>query len=174
MAQVRDTMKITTPTRKDLPEILDLVAACTEKMQSNGNFQWDDTYPTPEILLKDIEESTLLIVLAEHEIIGILALTIKEEPQYNDIMWKDEGGRALEIHRMGVHPKWQEKGVGKILFDYAEKYGRKNGFSSIRLDTYCENERMIKLIEQRGYIKKTEEIFFPPLVPPFYCYEKIL
>ncbi len=107
------------------------------------------------------------------KIIGILALTYKEEPQYNGIKWKYRDGKALEIHRMGVHPDWQGKGVGKVLFDFAEKYGKENGYSSIRMDTYCENERMIKLAEIRGY-ERTGEIFFPPLTPPFYCYEKIL
>ena len=166
-------MKITTPKEKDLKEILDLVAACTEKMQSRGNFQWYDEYPTPEILIKDIKNGTLFTVLDKGRIIGILALTYKEEPQYKGISWNDKDGKALEIHRMGVHPKWQGKGIGKKLFDYAEEYGRKNGYSSIRMDTYCENERMIKLAEIRGY-KRTGEIFFPPLTPPFYCYEKVL
>jgi GNAT superfamily N-acetyltransferase len=166
-------MKITAPQVKDLPEIMSLVAACTEKMQGQGNYQWYDEYPTQEILQKDIENGTLFTVLERDIIIGILALTYKEEPQYNAIDWKDEDGKALEIHRMGVHPGWQEKGVGKLLFDFAEKYGKENGYSSIRMDTYCENERMIKLAEIRGY-NRTGKIYFPPLTPPFFCYEKIL
>jgi ribosomal protein S18 acetylase RimI-like enzyme len=166
-------MEITQPQKNDLPEILDLVSACTQKMQNQGNFQWYDEYPTPEILLKDIENGTLFTVLDESKIIGILALTYKEEPQYNDITWRDENGKALEIHRMGVHPKWQGKGVGKMLFDFAERHGKESGYSSIRMDTYCENEKMIKLAEIRGY-HRTGEIFFPPLTPPFFCYEKLL
>jgi GNAT superfamily N-acetyltransferase len=166
-------MKISTPKEEDLPEILDLVAACTEKMQDQGNYQWYDEYPTPDILLKDIEEGTLFTVLEKDKIIGVLALTYGEEPQYNDIKWNDEEGKALEIHRMGVHPKWQGKGVGKKLFEFAEEYGNENGYSSLRMDTYCENERMIKLAEIRGY-QRTGEIFFPPLTSPFYCYEKMV
>jgi ribosomal protein S18 acetylase RimI-like enzyme len=142
-------------------------------MQSNGNFQWDDTYPTPKILQKDIEEGTLSIVEHEGRIVGILALTYEEEVQYKDIIWKDKEGKALEIHRLGVHPKCQGKKIGKKLFDFTEEYALENGYSSVRLDTYCENERMIKLIELRGY-KRTGEIFFPPLEAPFYCYEKLL
>lgn len=165
-------MEIITPQKNDLPEILDLVAACTQKMQSEGNFQWYDEYPTPEILTKDIEDKTLFIVKYVGKIIGILALTYKEEVQYKDIQWKDAEGRALEIHRMGVHPKCQGKGVGKKLFDFTEEYAQKNGYTSIRLDTYCQNKRMMELVEFRGY-EKTGEIFFPPLAPPFYCYEKL-
>jgi GNAT superfamily N-acetyltransferase len=166
-------MKIITPKEKDLPEILNLVAACTKKMQDEGNFQWFEEYPTPEILRKDIENSTLFIVLDNYKITGILALTYEEEPQYKDIVWKDENGRALEIHRMGVHPKWQGSGIGKTLFDFAEDYAKRSGYTSIRLDTYCENERMINLIETRGY-EKRGEIFFPPLTFPFFCYEKLI
>jgi GNAT superfamily N-acetyltransferase len=173
MAQVRGTMKIITPNKKDLHEILNLVAACTQKMQGEGNFQWYDEYPTPEILLKDIENGTLFIIFDNSKTIGILALTYEEEPQYKDIEWKDKKGKALEIHRMGVHPKWQGRGIGKNLFDFGEDYAKERGYTSIRLDTYCKNEKMIKLIEIRGY-EKTGEIFFPPLIPPFYCYEKLL
>lgn len=166
-------MKITSPEEKDLPEIMSLVAACCEKMQNQGNFQWYDEYPTKEILLKDIENDTLFTVLDKGKIIGILALTYEEEPQYSNIQWKDKDGKALEIHRMGVHPKYQGKGFGKKLFDYAKDYGKKKGYSSIRMDTYCENERMIELAEIQGY-RRTGEIFFPPLTLPFYCYEKII
>lgn len=166
-------MKIITPDIKDLPEIIKLVSVCSEKMQMEGNFQWYEEYPTPEILSKDIKNGTFFIVLENNKIIGILALTYEEEPQYKDIQWKDEKGRALELHRMGVHPKWQGSGIGKALFDFAEKFAKKNGYTSIRLDTYCENKRMIELVELRGY-NRTGEVFFPPLTPPFYCYEKLL
>jgi ribosomal protein S18 acetylase RimI-like enzyme len=166
-------MEIITPRKKDLPEILDLVSACTQKMQSEGNFQWYDEYPTPEILTKDIEDETLFIVNHNDKIIGILALTYNEEVQYKDIQWQDKDGRALEIHRMGVHPKCQGQGVGKKLFDFTEEYAKENGYTSIRMDTYCQNKKMIELVEIREY-KKTGEIFFPPLEPPFYCYEKLL
>lgn len=173
MAQVRGIMRITIPDKKDLPEILNLVSACTEKMQIEGNFQWDDEYPTEEILSRDIENGTLFIVIDNSKIIGILALSYEEEPQYKDIEWTDKEGKALEIHRMGVHPKWQGSGIGKNLFDYAENHAKKNDYSSIRLDTYCQNQKMIKLVELRGY-KRSGDIYFPPINPPFYCYEKIL
>jgi GNAT superfamily N-acetyltransferase len=166
-------MKITSPTVEDLSEILNMVSKITEKMQSQGNFQWDDNYPTPEILLKDIQEGTLFTANHNDNIIGILALTYKEEVQYKDITWNDKDGKAIEIHRMGVLPSCQGKGIGRKLFEFTEEFAQKNGYSSIRLDTYCANDRMIKLIELMGYIK-TGDIFFPPLTPPFYCYEKIL
>jgi GNAT superfamily N-acetyltransferase len=169
-----ESMKIIKAKEKDLPEILELVAACTKKMESEGNLQWSDDYPTEDILRKDITKGDLFVLNDGGKILGIIALTYKEEPQYADIEWEDKSGNALEVHRMGVHPKHQSEGVGKRMFEFAQDHALKNGYSSIRMDTYFENDSMIGLIEGLGYKRKKKEIFFPPLIEPFYCYEKLL
>jgi GNAT superfamily N-acetyltransferase len=167
-------MDIIKAREKDLLRILDLVAACTLKMEEYGNLQWSDDYPTEDILRKDIAQGDLFIIIDEEEIMGIIALTYNEEPQYIDIDWGDKDGKALEVHRMGVHPEHQGKGFGKRMLEFAEDYAKKNGYSSIRMDTYIINKNMIGLIEQTGYRRREKEIFFPPLNDPFYCYEKLL
>jgi ribosomal protein S18 acetylase RimI-like enzyme len=165
-------MEIVRIQEDDLPEVMNFISEVVADMNANGNTQWDETYPTRDIIVKDIEEGTLFLTRLEGEITGICALTEGEEAQYANITWKDGKGRALEIHRIAVHPKWQGKGNAKTLFDFAEEHARKKGYSSMRIDTYCENLRMIKILESRGY-KVTGEIFFPPLILPFNCYEKI-
>jgi GNAT superfamily N-acetyltransferase len=165
-------MDIIKAQKEDFERVLELVAGIIADMKSKGNPQWDETYPTKEILFHDIEEGALFIAEDNNKFIALCALTENEEPQYTEIEWEDKNAKAIEIHRIAVHPHYQKKGIAWKLFDFAEKHAKKNGYSSMRLDTYCENSRMIKIIEQRGY-RRTGEIFFPPLTPPFYCYEKI-
>ncbi len=166
-------MEIIKAQKKDFEKVLELVSDIIKNMEIKGNPQWDENYPTKEILFHDIEEGTLFIAEEKKIFIALCALTENEEPQYVGINWEDKNAKALEIHRIAVHPEWQRKGIAKKLFDFAEEHAQINGHTSMRLDTYCENSRMIKIIEQRGY-KRTGEIFFPPLTLPFYCYEKIL
>lgn len=152
--------------------VMEMVSLCIEDMKMKGNPQWDETYPTREILENDIDTESLFIIKESQKIIAICALTYNEEPQYRDIAWMDKEGQALEIHRIAVSPKWQNRRIAKKLFDFAEKYAQSKGYSSMRLDTLCKNRRMRKLIELRGY-SQTGEIFFPPITLPFYCYEKV-
>ncbi|UCE36981.1 MAG: GNAT family N-acetyltransferase [Thermoplasmata archaeon] len=165
-------MKIVKAEKKDYDNVLDLVSDIIKDMEIKGNPQWDESYPIKEVLFHDIEDGTLFVMEEKGEFIALCALTENEEPQYVGINWMDKNTKALEIHRIAVHPDWQKKGIARKLFDFAEEYAHKNRHSSMRLDTYCKNLRMIKIIEQRGYIR-TGEIFFPPLTRPFYCYEKI-
>jgi GNAT superfamily N-acetyltransferase len=168
-----EQMDIIKAQKEDFDKVLELVSDIIKDMENKGNPQWDENYPTKEILFHDIEEGALFIMEEEKEFIALCALTENEEPQYVGINWMDKNPKALEIHRIAVHPHWQKKGIARKLLDFAEEHAQKTGYTSMRLDTYCKNSRMITIIEQRGY-KRTGEIFFPPLTLPFYCYEKIL
>lgn len=165
-------MEIIKAQKKDFEKVLELVSDIIGDMEIKGNPQWDENYPTKEILENDIKNGTLYIMVEKGYFIALCALTENEEPQYVGINWRAKNPMALEIHRIAVHPNWQKKGIAKKLFDFAEGLAHENGYTSMRLDTYCENLRMIKILEKRGY-NKTGEIFFPPLTLPFYCYEKI-
>jgi ribosomal protein S18 acetylase RimI-like enzyme len=157
---------------EDFDNVLKLVSDIIKDMEIKGNPQWDENYPTKEILENDIKNGSLFVMVENVRFIALCALTENEEPQYLGINWMDKNSKALEIHRIAVHPNWQKRGIARKLLDFAEDHTQKNGYSSMRLDTYCKNSRMIKILEKRGY-NRTGEIFFPPLTLPFYCYEKI-
>jgi GNAT superfamily N-acetyltransferase len=166
-------MDIVKAQKEDFGKVLGLVSDIIKDMKSKRNPQWDENYPTRKILQNDLKNGTMYIMVEEGKFIGLCALTENEEPQYIEMDWEDKNANALEIHRIAVHPSWQKKGIAKKLFDFAEEHAEKNGYSSMRLDTYCKNSRMIKIIKQRGYKQRPGEIFFPPLTLPFFCYEKI-
>ena len=47
---------------QDLPEIMDIIASCTRHMESQGIFQWDETYPDAEIIKEDIENGHSYVI----------------------------------------------------------------------------------------------------------------
>lgn len=75
------------------------------------------------------------------------------------------------IHRLVVDPKYQGKGYARRLMDFAEKFAKENNYSSIRLDAYSQNKRVIDFYEKRQYFIRGN-VNFPEREYPFHCMEK--
>jgi ribosomal protein S18 acetylase RimI-like enzyme len=86
------------------------------------------------------------------------------------IQWSDNIKKPLIIHRLAVDIKWQNKGIGRKMMDFAIEFAEKKGFGSIRFDVYSGNPGLITTYDKMGCIKKGE-VIFPHRDLPFYCYE---
>ncbi|MDF1517161.1 MAG: GNAT family N-acetyltransferase [Lutibacter sp.] len=160
--------------KQDLDQLLSIVKSCGQKLIEQGIFQWNEEYPSKEILIEDIELQELWKLEDNNSIIGLIVLSENEDAEYQDVKWLTKNHKNLYIHRLAVDPKFQGKGYAQKLMDFAEKFARKNGYNSIRLDTFSQNKRNLKFYEQRNYVK-LESIYFPKQSAfPFYCYEKIM
>lgn len=159
---------------KDVAEIYALTKSCAKHLIENGIFQWNEQYPSSEVLNKDIELQQLYKLEIDNRIVGIIVLTEIEDVEYKNVKWLTENGNNLYIHRLAVHPNFQGKGYAKQLMDFAENYATENDFNSVRLDTFSQNSRNIKFYKNRNY-KQLESIYFPKQSTfPFYCFELVL
>lgn len=159
---------------KDVAEIYALTKSCAKHLIENGIFQWNEQYPSSEVLNKDIELQQLYKLEIDNRIVGIIVLTEIEDVEYKNVEWLTENGNNLYIHRLAVHPNFQGKGYAKQLMDFAENYATENDFNSVRLDTFSQNSRNIKFYKNRNY-KQLESIYFPKQSTfPFYCFELVL
>ena len=159
---------------KDVAEIYALTKSCAKHLIENGIFQWNEQYPSSEVLNKDIELQQLYKLEIDNRIVGIIVLTEIEHVEYKNVEWLTENGNNLYIHRLAVHPNFQGKGYAKQLMDFAENYATENDFNSVRLDTFSQNSRNIKFYKNRNY-KQLESIYFPKQSTfPFYCFELVL
>lgn len=158
----------------DLNQLHVLTKSCAKNMMDNGIFQWNEMYPSKEVLENDIELGQIW-KLEESEIIkGIIVLTEIEDKEYLNVKWLTKNYKNLYIHRLAVHPNFQGKGYAQKLMDFAEDFAKENKYNSIRLDTFSQNKRNLQFYEQRNYTK-LEAIYFPKQSEyPFYCYEKVL
>ena len=101
-------------------------------------------------------------------------LSLSKDEVYNNVKWLTKDEKNLYVHRLAVDPMYQKKGIGKLLMDFAEEYGLKNGLKSVRLDTFSKNDRNNKFYRSRNYIQ-LDDVYFPNQSEfPFHCYEKIL
>lgn len=167
-------MLIEKATYSDLEACLLITRSCADEMIKKGIFQWNETYPSKNILHKDIELHQLWKLTKNNTIIGIVVLTKIEDEEYKPVKWLTGNGNNLYVHRLAVHPTYQGQGYAQKLMSFAEKYAVNNNYNSIRLDTFSQNIRNQKFYQKRGYVKLAA-IFFPNQSEhPFYCYEKIL
>lgn len=158
----------------DLEQLYSLTKSCAKHMIDNGIFQWNEKYPSKEVLQKDIELEQIWKLEENETIVGIIVLTEIEDFEYKNVKWLTENYKNLYIHRLAVHPNFQRKGYAQKLMDFAENYSKENNYTSIRLDTFSQNKRNLVFYKKRNY-KKLENIYFPKQSKhPFYCYEKVL
>ena len=166
-------MNITIADKIIIPDIMNLISECITDMEAQGIYQWNNYYPSIEIIAKDVHGKSLYIMQNQKSCLGIISFDEKQEPEYEKVKWLSSDPRILVVHRLAVCPKCQRQGIGRKLMDFAEKFAIENEYVSIRLDAYSGNMRAIEFYEQRGY-QKTGHVYFPMRKLPFYCYEKIL
>ncbi|MCF6306611.1 MAG: GNAT family N-acetyltransferase [Flavobacteriaceae bacterium] len=159
--------------KTEILQLLAITKACAEDMITRNIFQWNKHYPSGAAFENDVKRNELYVITSEEKIIGCIVLTPKMDEEYLPIKWLTPNINNLYIHRLAIHPNFQEKGFAQKLMDFSEAFAIKNNYSSIRLDTFSKNPRNQKFYELRGY-KKMNEIYFPKQSEfPFYCYERL-
>ncbi len=157
--------------QSDLPELMALYRAATRQMEEQGVFQWDEIYPSSEVVLGDIERGQMRI--GTHE--GEIALSYSLEPcargAYEPADWRYDAAKFIVLHRLCVHPAFQGKGLARRAMDHLEEEARALGICAIRLDAFSQNPTALRLYESRGYEKAGEITYRKGL---FYLYEKLL
>lgn len=166
-------MTIDKATIDQLDNVFQIFKDCRISMEKDGVYQWTEHYPTLKIIRNDIQEGYLYCLTQNEKIVGVVNISDIQEPEYKTIHWQNNDGKILVVHRLAVHPQFQKQGLAKKLMDFSEDYATKNNYSSVRLDAYSGNERVLRFYENRDY-KKRGEVFFPKRELPFYCYEKQL
>lgn len=158
----------------EITDILTLTKACAANMVQNGIYQWNDQYPSKEVFENDIKRQELYVLHIEGLLKGTLVISTYIDEEYIPINWLTPTKNNLYVHRLAVHPNHQKKGYAQQLMDFAENHAQKNGFESIRLDTFSQNRRNQKFYETRGYQKLGSISFSHQSDYPFYCYELVL
>ncbi len=156
----------------DLDRIWTLVHRAVVHMNELGNPQWGEDYPTRDFYAGDIDRGELYAALVDGHLAGVACINTGESPEYDPLPWTTDRP-AVVIHRMAIDPAFQRRGVGSALFAFAEEEARRRGIVSMRIDTYCLNDRMQALICKMGFSRVGEiHLHGRPLAYP--CFEKNL
>lgn len=94
-----------------------LIKNAIKVMENQQIFQWDSLYPTKADFLGDIQKQQLFVGLNNNDIAVIYALNKDSDTQYEKGNWKYPDSKYRVIHRLCVNPEYQNRGIGKILFN---------------------------------------------------------
>jgi GNAT superfamily N-acetyltransferase len=155
--------------QKDVDAVMEIIRLCVLQMRASGSDQWDDIYPSREILDADAQAGNLYI-LKDRDLTGAIVLNEVQAPEYADLAWSIQDARPLVVHRLCVHPTRQSAGAGRQLMDFAENLAVTNRHASIRLDTYTGNPTAMAFYQRRGY-QIVGYVRFRRRKLPFACFE---
>lgn len=167
----REQLKIEKGTLSDLNELFQIYLNGKNELEKNGIYQWTDNYPTRSIIENDLKKSVLFVLRNNEKIIGAINISEEQETEYQTINWEFNNSKVLVIHRLVIDPKYQGKGYAKKMMDFAEKFANENNYSSIRLDAYSQNKRVVDFYEKLKYFTRGN-VNFPEREYPFQCMEK--
>ncbi len=135
----------------DLDEALRVVRACADGLRKMGLDQWDDLYPSREILEADVAAGSLYVMKEGERCLAIACLDEHQDPTYEAVAWAYDHPRIVSIHRLSVDPAVQGKGLARRMMDFLEEKAADLGYGVIRLDAYEKNPAALGLYAKRGY-----------------------
>ena len=155
----------------DLDEIFALYCAAIGHMNDQGIFQWDEIYPSCDVIYADLLQGNLQAGRIEGRIVVSFSLSEECDEEYTLGNWRFPNERHCVLHRLCVHPDAQGRGVARETMQYIELSLLQRGYRVLRLDAFSRNPSALRLYESLGY-ERTGEVHFRKGL--FYFYEKKL
>ncbi len=143
-------MNVRKATPADIGTIMPILDEARRIMRETGNStQWNNGYPSVEIILDDITQGHAFVCLdGNEEIVGYFCLITGTDPDPNykvieNGAWLDDKPYGV-IHRLASGRK--AKGIARAAFDFAFSVT-----DNIRVDTHHENMPMQNFLSRNGF-----------------------
>jgi ribosomal protein S18 acetylase RimI-like enzyme len=146
-----------------------IIDECRIDLRKRGILQWDETYPTRDVVARDVERGQLYVLRVHDTVEAVVTLDDVQPEEYATIAWKF-AEPTLVVHRLCVSPTAQGKGFGNQLMSFSEELAAERHFASVRLDAYTANPQSVALYRRRGY-REAGQVYFARRPLPFYCFE---
>jgi GNAT superfamily N-acetyltransferase len=136
----------------DSSEIWDILQHAIIRRKNDGSNQWQDGYPNPEVIKKDIENGVGYVLTEGQNTVGYCAIIINDEPEYLKIEgnWLTNSDFVV-FHRVAIAEKYLGKNLSKKIIAFIEDFALKNNIKSLKADTNHDNFAMMKIFEKSGF-----------------------
>ena len=141
-------MEIKLLTNKQIENIKNLYA----DIKNNTFTLWGNDYPSEELIRWDIERNGLWGVFDDDDLIAVSFAGERCEDGEESFKWKDNFNKRGTFARIGVSPRYQNKGVGTLLVDFILKELTAQGFDGVRILVETQNTNAIRLYSKFGFI----------------------
>ena len=147
-------------TDDQIPAIWEILQQAITRRKKDGSQQWQDGYPNPEVIQKDIEKGAGYVLSTGDTVIGYCAVMLNDEPAYADIRgkWLTDDDFVV-VHRVAIADEYAGQGLAKKIFEFIEEIARDNNIYSIKADTNFDNPAMLRTFEKLAYTY-CGEVFF--------------
>ncbi len=138
-------------TYRDLDTLMKVFEGAKQIMRSSGNLhQWNEGYPSADVVGRDIESGHCFVVCKEDKILATMSLIPGPDPTYAYIegRWPNEEPYYV-IHRIATEAPGQN--LASEMFDWAFRHIRSEGISHIRIDTHRDNCIMKHILTKYGF-----------------------
>ncbi|MBQ3250117.1 MAG: GNAT family N-acetyltransferase [Bacteroidales bacterium] len=134
-------------TYDDVPVLMDVFRKARGIMRSSGNMnQWNDGYPSEEVVRKDIDNGHCVVLCEDGKVVATMAFIPGPDPTYAEIYdggWLSDAPYHV-IHRIAVAEPGHN--AAKVLLDWG--FGQAG---SIRIDTHKDNVIMHHVLSKYGF-----------------------
>lgn len=138
----------------DVNSIMNIIKQAQVYLKEQGVNQWQDNYPSVEIIRNDIVNKNGFVLLKDDDIVGTVAVSFDGEKTYESIYdgeWISNHEYAV-IHRIAIETNYKGLGLSSIIIKDIEKICLKKGVHSIKVDTHEDNLSMQKLLQKNGFL----------------------
>lgn len=135
----------------DMERIWRIISDAKSFMAANGRNQWDESYPLPENIEKDISDGTAYVAEC-NGLAAYASIVFDGEPSYDRIVgrWSDSLPYVV-IHRLAVSSCFKGQGIAKRFMRYAEELAIARNVFRFRADTNFDNKEMLAIFEKSGF-----------------------
>lgn len=150
MLVIYTVMQIKKATNADIEIILQIVDQARDIMRENGNLtQWNDGYPSRDIILGDISRDQAFVCVEDGEVVGYFCFMKGDKPEQNyevieNGAWLNEKPYGV-IHRLASGRK--VRGIAHKAFEFAFE-----NCNNIKVDTHRDNIPMKNFLNKNGFV----------------------
>lgn len=138
----------------DIDSIMEIVHGAQVALRELGIDQWQDGYPTQNIIVEDISNCVGYVACTPSgEVVGYEAVVLTGEEVYKqlpDDVWNTPKEYVV-VHRLCVQREYTRMGVAKELMVFAAQHAMNHGIYAFRIDTHKGNVRMMTMLSQLGF-----------------------
>ena len=120
-----------------------------------GIDQWQNGYPSEEVVSADIEKDQSYLCEIDGKICGTFAMIDDGEPTYDKIYdgeWlTGDSQDYIAIHRVAISVTSRGSGLSGKIIGYATEFAKEKGRKSLRIDTHRGNVVMRRMLEKNGF-----------------------
>ena len=140
----------------DLDTLMTIFDEARGTMAALGIDQWQNGYPSRDVIAEDISLGRSYLVELDGKICGTFVLVDDGEITYDKIydghwLTGDDSQSYVAVHRVAISVKNRGSGISTAIINYAAEYAKSLGRASVRIDTHEGNVVMRRMLEKHAF-----------------------